>query len=201
MICLLTDGEIYSWGKSARGRLGRTEGDTGIPQAIMFGDDHPFTVVSICSNHGSTLMATKRKYSLLQDMHFTAWNDQIWGLQICFCVLGMYIFKGPCQFSLLEDWVRNCECLKFGQFLSTLRYALHNMKMYRISFLYIAPTVFWSDRTINIPAKPLYKRGTVSVHINHFYCMGICDKLIRHLYMLTYIYLNVDECWLTSSMP
>ncbi len=31
--------------------------------------------------------------------------------------------------------------------------------------------------------------------------MGICDKLSRHLYMLTYIYLNVGECWLTSSMP
>ncbi len=41
----------------------------------------------------------------------------------------------------------------------------------------------------------------VSVHFNHFPCMGICDKLSRHLSMLTYIHLNVDECWLTSSMP
>ncbi len=31
--------------------------------------------------------------------------------------------------------------------------------------------------------------------------MGICDKLIRDLVMLTYIYLNVDDCWLTSHMP
>ncbi len=31
--------------------------------------------------------------------------------------------------------------------------------------------------------------------------MGICDKLSRHLYMLTYIYLNMDECWLISSIP
>ncbi len=31
--------------------------------------------------------------------------------------------------------------------------------------------------------------------------MGICDKLSRDLDMLTYIYLNVDDCWLTSSMP
>ncbi len=31
--------------------------------------------------------------------------------------------------------------------------------------------------------------------------MEICDKLSRHLSMLTYIYLNVDECWLTSPMP
>ncbi len=46
----------------------------------------------------------------------------------------------------------------------------------------------------NIPAKPLlHNSDTVSVHFNHFYCMGICDKLSWHLYMLTYIYLNVDE--------
>ncbi len=31
--------------------------------------------------------------------------------------------------------------------------------------------------------------------------MGICDKLSRHLYLLPYIYLNVDESWLTISMP
>ncbi len=52
-----------------------------------------------------------------------------------------------------------------------------------------------------IPAKPLQNNDTVSVHFNHFYCMGICDKLSRHLSMLTYIYLNVDECLLTSPMP
>ncbi len=46
----------------------------------------------------------------------------------------------------------------------------------------------------NIPAKPLHNSDTVSVHFNHFYCMGICDKLSRQLYMLTYIYLNVDGC-------
>ncbi len=31
--------------------------------------------------------------------------------------------------------------------------------------------------------------------------MEICDKLRRALAMLTYIYLNVDECWLTPAMP
>ncbi len=29
--------------------------------------------------------------------------------------------------------------------------------------------------------------------------MKICDILKRNLAILTYIYLNVDECWLTSS--
>ncbi len=50
------------------------------------------------------------------------------------------------------------------------------------------------DACIPIPAKPLHNSDTVSVHFNDFYCMGICDKLSRHLSMLTYIYLNVDEC-------
>ncbi len=31
--------------------------------------------------------------------------------------------------------------------------------------------------------------------------MEICDKLRRELAMFTYIYFNVDECWLTSYMP
>ncbi len=31
--------------------------------------------------------------------------------------------------------------------------------------------------------------------------MEICDKLKRDLAMFTYIYLNVDECWLISSIP
>ncbi len=47
---------------------------------------------------------------------------------------------------------------------------------------------------IFIPAKPYHNSVTVSVHFYHFYCMGICDKLSRHLSMVTYIYLNVDEC-------
>ncbi len=53
----------------------------------------------------------------------------------------------------------------------------------------------------DIPANPLHNHDIVSVYFNHFHCMTICDKLSRHLSMLTYIYLNVDECWLTSSMP
>ncbi len=56
---------------------------------------------------------------------------------------------------------------------------------------------------INIPEHThitLHNCDTVSVHCNHFYCIEICDKLNKHLHMLTYIYLNVDECWLISSM-
>ncbi len=31
--------------------------------------------------------------------------------------------------------------------------------------------------------------------------MEICDKLRMDLAMFTYIYLNVDDCWLTSYIP
>ncbi len=58
-----------------------------------------------------------------------------------------------------------------------------------------------TDRPIFKPAKPLHNRDIVSVHFNHFHCMRICDKLSRRLSMLPYIYLNVYECWLTSSTP
>ncbi len=48
--------------------------------------------------------------------------------------------------------------------------------------------------TKSIPAEPLHNCDIVSVHFNHFPLMGICDKLSRHLSMLSCIYLTVDEC-------
>ncbi len=51
-----------------------------------------------------------------------------------------------------------------------------------------------SEDNYDIPDKPLHNCDIVSVHFNHFYCMIICDKLTRHLSMLTYIYFNMDEC-------
>ncbi len=53
----------------------------------------------------------------------------------------------------------------------------------------------------SIPAQPLHNHDIVSVHFNNFPCTGICDKLSRHLSMLTYTYRNVNECSLTSSVP
>ncbi len=61
-------------------------------------------------------------------------------------------------------------------------------------------TFFKVVDALSIPAKPLNNCGIVSEHFNHFYYMGICDKITRHLSMLPYTYLNVDECSLTSSM-
>ncbi len=46
----------------------------------------------------------------------------------------------------------------------------------------------------DIPADPFHNSDMVLVHFNHIYCMEICDKLMRDLAMLTYIYIDEDEC-------
>ncbi len=48
--------------------------------------------------------------------------------------------------------------------------------------------------TLTIPANPLHNHGIVLVHFNDFDCTEICDKLRRDLSLLTYIYLNMNEC-------
>ncbi|XP_041360031.1 serine/threonine-protein kinase Nek8-like [Gigantopelta aegis] len=53
------DGEIFSWGKSARGRLGRSDEDSAIPKQVQIPADDQFSIVSISCSHGNTLIATK----------------------------------------------------------------------------------------------------------------------------------------------
>nr|XP_060612648.1 serine/threonine-protein kinase Nek8 [Anolis sagrei ordinatus] len=53
------DGEVYTWGKSARGRLGRKEEDTRRPGPVHLGEAHPIQVASVSCCHGSTLLAVK----------------------------------------------------------------------------------------------------------------------------------------------
>ncbi|XP_037329303.1 serine/threonine-protein kinase Nek8 [Pungitius pungitius] len=54
-----SDGDVYTWGKGARGRLGRKEEDSGIPKAVQLDESHPFTVTSVACCHGNTLLAVK----------------------------------------------------------------------------------------------------------------------------------------------
>ncbi|XP_072248298.1 serine/threonine-protein kinase Nek8 isoform X1 [Leuresthes tenuis] len=54
-----SEGEVYTWGKGARGRLGRKEEDCGIPKAVQLDESHPFTVTSVACCHGNTLLAVK----------------------------------------------------------------------------------------------------------------------------------------------
>uniref|UniRef100_A0AAQ4P4G8 Serine/threonine-protein kinase Nek8 n=1 Tax=Gasterosteus aculeatus aculeatus TaxID=481459 RepID=A0AAQ4P4G8_GASAC len=60
-----SDGDVYTWGKGARGRLGRKEEDSGIPKAVQLDESHPFTVTSVACCHGNTLLAVKRNISLI----------------------------------------------------------------------------------------------------------------------------------------
>uniref|UniRef100_A0A3B5LNN9 non-specific serine/threonine protein kinase n=1 Tax=Xiphophorus couchianus TaxID=32473 RepID=A0A3B5LNN9_9TELE len=54
------EGEVYTWGKGARGRLGRKEEDCGIPKPVQLDESHPFAVTSVACCHGNTLLAVKR---------------------------------------------------------------------------------------------------------------------------------------------
>ncbi|TMS07727.1 TNF receptor-associated factor 4 [Larimichthys crocea] len=58
-----SDGEVYTWGKGARGRLGRKEEDSGIPKVVQLDESHPFAVTSVACCHGNTLLAVKRNIS------------------------------------------------------------------------------------------------------------------------------------------
>lgn len=60
-----TEGEVYTWGKGARGRLGRKEEDSGIPKAVQLEESHPFAVTSVACCHGNSLLAVKRNISLI----------------------------------------------------------------------------------------------------------------------------------------
>jgi len=61
MCLFFSDKEVYSWGKSSRGRLGRSEENTTEPCKILFSGEEPFTVLDLCCSHGNTLLCTKRK--------------------------------------------------------------------------------------------------------------------------------------------
>ncbi|CAL1542439.1 unnamed protein product, partial [Lymnaea stagnalis] len=61
-VAVLTDNEVYTWGKSSRGRLGRPVEESHLPRPVQFPkDEEPFEVVSVSSCHGSTVIATCRK--------------------------------------------------------------------------------------------------------------------------------------------
>jgi alpha-tubulin suppressor-like RCC1 family protein len=61
LFIFFSDKEVYSWGKSSRGRLGRSEENTTEPCKILFSGEEPFTVLDLSCSHGNTLLCTKRK--------------------------------------------------------------------------------------------------------------------------------------------
>ncbi len=53
-----------------------------------------------------------------------------------------------------------------------------------------------------IPVKPLHNRDIVSKHFNNCRSyMGICNTLTRHVFMLTYIYLNLIYMTILNHKP
>lgn len=54
-----TEGEVYSWGKGARGRLGRRDEDAGLPKPVQLDETHPYVVTSVSCCHGNTLLAVR----------------------------------------------------------------------------------------------------------------------------------------------
>ncbi len=81
----------------------------------------------------------------------------------------------------------------------TWPYVIVLYEPFLIKYLHLK-NVSHGDKKI-IPAKPLHNHDIVSIYFNHFYYTEFYDKLRRDLAMFTLIYLNVDDCWLTSSMP
>nr|XP_045015578.1 serine/threonine-protein kinase Nek8 isoform X2 [Jaculus jaculus] len=58
-VAIGADGEVYSWGKGARGRLGRRDEDAALPRPVQLDETHPYTVTSVSCCHGNTLLAVR----------------------------------------------------------------------------------------------------------------------------------------------
>ncbi|XP_073421612.1 serine/threonine-protein kinase Nek8 isoform X3 [Dendrobates tinctorius] len=58
-VAVCTDGQVFTWGKGARGRLGRKDEGIGVPKMVQLEESHPYTVTSVACCHGNTLLAVK----------------------------------------------------------------------------------------------------------------------------------------------
>lgn len=58
-VAIGAEGEVYSWGKGARGRLGRRDEDAGLPRPVQLDETHPYSVTSVSCCHGNTLLAVR----------------------------------------------------------------------------------------------------------------------------------------------
>uniref|UniRef100_A0A0B7AV78 Uncharacterized protein n=1 Tax=Arion vulgaris TaxID=1028688 RepID=A0A0B7AV78_9EUPU len=57
---LTADNDVFTWGKSSRGRLGRSIEFSHLPTLVALPkDEDQFSVVSLSSSHSSTVIATQ----------------------------------------------------------------------------------------------------------------------------------------------
>ncbi len=128
-------------------------------------------------------------------------NKYLWKQDFNVCILGVTMWTTfyPNQWVWIlpvgVDFASGCG---FCQWVWIWKPHRPDSLLYHVIYTQAWYNEFDLPMLINIPAKPL-NHDIVSVHFNHFYCMGICNKLTRHLSMLPYIYLNVVECWRLTS--
>uniref|UniRef100_A0A8C5PJ75 Serine/threonine-protein kinase Nek8 n=1 Tax=Leptobrachium leishanense TaxID=445787 RepID=A0A8C5PJ75_9ANUR len=58
-VAVCADGQVFTWGKGARGRLGRKDEGVGVPKMIHLEESHAYIVTSVACCHGNTLLAVK----------------------------------------------------------------------------------------------------------------------------------------------
>ncbi len=139
------------------------------------------TLHSLCELSSSLAIPYHHIYATLINKLYFHWNSS---------QKHYYIFR-QVDYSTLS-YKMSCNRMLFGKSVGTL-------KTTWVWDLSPFPAAAWVQ--LYIPANPFHSHDIVSVHFIHFYCTEICDKLNRDLAMLTFIYLNVDDCWLTSFMP
>ena len=63
-LLLLIDGDVLTWGKGTRGRLGRQENDEPhSPRPVNIPAEEPFVITSLSCSHWTSLLSTKRKFT------------------------------------------------------------------------------------------------------------------------------------------
>ncbi|CAH2220024.1 serine threonine- kinase Nek8 [Pelobates cultripes] len=58
-VAVCSEGQVFTWGKGARGRLGRKDEGIGMPKMVQLEESHPYIVTSVACCHGNTLLAVK----------------------------------------------------------------------------------------------------------------------------------------------
>jgi len=71
---VFTDGDVLTWGKGTRGRLGRPENnEPHLPRPVNIPAEEAFVITSLSCSHWTSLLATTRKFG----------NDVLLDVTVC----------------------------------------------------------------------------------------------------------------------